>query len=260
MPQCVTCGGSASSFSQKRCMDGPVCQSCLGRMPHVLHGSIALFSADMVQAIMEYEDQMKQKGFEATASYGKLYLDELNGMFAIAEKSGQKGTLTEADYFDCAYLENIGIYPVDPRQSRKDIVCDVEFSASFRYPQMRFRLKVRSGVKCDFKQITKTQAEWSEPGELSMFRNMLDQTIRTSVKKALEEREQVITPYDLDLLKARACLHVYEGCPANLLLRQYTNLMQMYRDGGYTQEEKDACTGALERYYRLLLSEEGYVK
>lgn len=257
MPQCVICGGDVSMLSQKRAMDGLVCNKCMGRIPHVVHSGLSLYSAKELQAIMDYEDEMRQIEFDVTSSYGKLHLDEMNGRFAICDKTDSNGKLIgEADIFDCVYLESIGLYAIDPRQSKRDIVCDVEFNCVFKYPRMKFKLKVRQGVKCEFKQVTKTQATWSEPGELSMFRNMLDQTIKTSVKKALAQREQIYSPYDIDLLKARACLHVYEGCQRDLIDQQFENMKKMYENGDYSESNRQSYMKVLRHYYRILISEE----
>lgn len=254
MPKCVACGGDVSLLSQKRCIDGQVCQTCIEKIPRVLYISLSMYTADELTQIINYENDLRAAGFEVTASYGKLYLDEMNGLFAIGEKSGQTGKLGEGfDIFDGAYLDNIGLYPIDPRQSRKDVVCDVEFSCVYKYPRMKFKLKVLSGVKCEFHQITKTKATWNEPGDLTMFRNMLDQTIKTSVKIAMEKREQILSPYDLDLLKARAALHVYEGCSDNLINTQYHNLKRMYETGDYAKEERSSYIRSLEHYRNLLL-------
>lgn len=254
MPKCVVCGGEVSLLSQKRCIDGQVCQTCIKKIPRVLYGSLPMYTADELTQIIDYENDMKAAGFEVTASCGKLYLDEMNGLFAIGEKSGQMGKMGEIfDIFDGAYLDNIGLYPIEPRQSRKDVVCDVEFSCVFNYPRIKFKQKVLSGVRCEFHQITKTKATWNEPGDLTMFRNMLDQTIKTSVKKAMEKREQILSPYDLDLIKARAALHVYEGCTDDLIDTQYQNLKRMYETGDYVKEERSGYIRSLEHYRNLLL-------
>lgn len=243
-----------SALSQKRSFDGLVCQRCMDHLPHVIQGSLSAYQSDILREIIEYEDDMRAGNFEATASYGRLYLDELNGLFAIGEKAGLKGVKQDGlDIFDCSMLENIGLYPVEARQSKKDVVCDVEFSCIFRYPQMRFKLKIRNGVKCDYKQISKTQATWSEPGELSMFRNMLNQTIKTSVNKAMEKRERILSPYDIDLMKARACLHVYEGCTNEVIEKQYNLMRKMYEQSSYSKEEIDGYLKSLGYYRKLLV-------
>lgn len=258
MPNCVICGGDVSMLSQKRSMDGMICSKCMNKIPYVLHGTVSLYDSDELRRIIEYEDEMKRQEFNITSSYGKLYLDEFNGLFAICDKSDIKGALpNDADIFNCAFLNNIGIYPIDPRQSRRDIVCDVEFSCVFNYPRQKFKLKVKSGVKCDFKQVDKTHATWNEPGDLSMFRNMLDQTIKTAVKREMQKREKVLTPYEFDLFKARACLHVYEGCSIELIQKQYKNMLHMYETGSYTEEDKKSYIESLNYYYKLLVNEEG---
>lgn len=258
MTKCVICGGNASALSQKRCMDGLVCQNCMDRIPKVLHGMLFSYGADELSTIAVEEDRLRGNAYQPTASYGKIYLDELNGVFAVGEKSGMSGPFdSRFDVFEGAFLESIGLYPIDPRQARKDVICEVEFACVFRYPRMKFKVKVKSGVKCDFKQVAKTKAEWMEPGDLSMFRNMLDQTVKTSVKKAMEQRERVLTPYDLDLFKARACLHVYEGCANEMIENQYANMVRMYRNGNYSKEEADAFIQSLDHYRRLLLSSGG---
>ena len=256
MPQCIICHSDTSLLSQKKSLDGYLCGSCVNKVPRVFHSALSLYNTQDIQLIMDYEEQMKKKGFSATSSYGKLHLDEMNGLIAICDKIDSDGKpIGNADIFNCVYLDNIGLYPVNPRQSKKDVVCDVEFQCVYNYPKMKFKLNVRQNVKCDFKQINKTQATWSEPGELSMFRNMLDQTIKTSVKKAMEERERGMTPYDFDMMKARASLHVYEGCSKELVHRQYENLKRLYETGGYSKEDSEMYISALTYYYNMLMQD-----
>ncbi len=256
MAQCILCGADASILTQKKVPDGVICAACAKKIPRVLHETLSLYSHRDIIAIIDYEEKMRKKGFAATASYGKLHIDEMNGLFAICDKVDSNGTpVGTADIFDCIYLESVGLYPIDPRQLKKDIVCDVEFNCVIRYPAMKFKVKIKAGDKCEYKQISKTKASWSEPGVLSMFRNMLDQTIKTGVKKAMEERDRAVTPYEVDMLKARACLHVYEGCPIELVESQYESLKAMYENGNYKREDAQGYIDAITRYYKMLIAE-----
>lgn len=253
MARCGVCGSDVSALMAKKTADSLLCTSCADKVPLVMQKNISMYGAKSVASIAEYETEMRGKEFISTSSFGKLHLDEMNGLFAICEKSDGNGNLIgTADVFDCVYLENIGLYPIDPRQSKKDVVCDVELNCSYSYPPMRFKAKIKQNVKCEFKQINKTQATWSEPGELSMFRNMLDQTIKTSVKRAMEERDRVVGPYALDIMKARAALHVYEGCGRKLLDRQFQAMMNMYQNCGLPSAEIKGYTGLIKRYYEML--------
>ena len=70
MPKCVVCGGDVSILSQKRCMDGQVCQACIEKTPHVLQGTLSMHTADDLTEIINYETEMRAAGFEVTASCG----------------------------------------------------------------------------------------------------------------------------------------------------------------------------------------------
>lgn len=254
MARCGVCGSDVSALTAKKAADSLLCAKCADKIPQVMQKNISDYTARSLASIAEYETEMRKKEFASTSAIGKLHLDEMNGLFAICDKSDGNGNLVgSADVFDCVYLENIGLYPIDPRQSKKDIVCDVELSCSYSYPPMRFKVKVKQNVKCDFKQISKGQATWSEPGELSMFRNMLDQTIKTSVQRAMEERDRVIGPYALDIMRARAALHVYEGCGRKLLNRQFQAMMDMYQNSGLPSAEIEGYKGTIKKYYEMLM-------
>ena len=253
MSQCILCNSETSFLSQKKTSDGMLCGACASRVPHVLRGALSSYNKQDILLLIDYEEQMKKKNFSATSSYGKLHIDEMNGLFAICDRVNDHGKpIGNADIFDCVYLEGIGLYPIDPRQVKNDIVCDVELNCVYKYPAMKFKVKVKQGAKCNYKQIDKTHATWSEPGDLSMFRNMLDQTIKTSVKKAMEERNPTLTPYDLDLMKARSSLHVYEGCPKELIEKQFENLKKMYQSGLYSREDAEMYISTLTKYYNML--------
>lgn len=253
MSQCILCQEKLSLLTQKKTMEGYICGKCAGRIPHVIHGDLFKMNLERIRETIAYEKNTKGKEFIVTASLGKLRLDEMHGRFAITDSIKSDGTLSEsADIFDLLYLESIGIYPVNPRQNGKDIVCDVEFNCSFKYPAIKFKVTVCRNSKCDYKRINSSQVSWSEPGMLSMFRNMFDQAINTAIKKYLHDKEHILKPYDIDIMKARAALHVSHGYPYELIERQYQNLIKMYQEGPYTEEEKEGYITALNKYHDML--------
>lgn len=253
MERCSLCGSSTSLFSKKKLADGVICEKCMQKLPGVLHGSLHSLSASEAAQICDYEGRMREKEFIATASYGALHIDEINGLAAVCEKIGKDGGLSgPADVFDFVYLENVGLAPTNVRQDKKGIICDVDFRFNYRFPKMQFQQTVRRVVTCDYKRVSKTRITWTEPGELTMFQNMLDQTVANSVRREMRKRAAGLTPYDLDMLKARAWLHVYEGCPDDVIEKQYAMMTQMYKKESLPPEEEAEYLASLEKNYFLL--------
>ena len=253
MNQCILCQEKLSLLTQKKTMEGYICGKCAGRIPHVIHGDLPKMNLERIKEIIEYERIIKEKELAVTASLGKLRLDEMHGRFAITDSIKSDGTLSEsADIFDLLYLESIGIYPINPRQKGKDIICDVEFNCSFKYPAIKFKVILCRNSKCDYKRINSSQVSWSEPGVLSMFRNMFEQAIDTAIKKYLHDKEHILEPYDIEIMKARAALHVSHGCSHELIERHYQNLIKMYQDGPHSEEDKKGYITVLNQYHDML--------
>ncbi|MCI5509302.1 MAG: hypothetical protein MR436_02435 [Eubacterium sp.] len=175
--------GKIITVNKEKTMEGYICGKCAGRIPHVIHGDLPKTNLERIREVIAYEKNTKEKEFTVIASLGKLRLDEMHGRFAITDSIKSDGTLPDsADIFDLLYLESIGIYPINPRQKGKDIICDMEFNCSFKYPTIKFKVTVCRNSKCDYKRINSSQVSWSEPGVLSMFRNMFEQSIDTAIK------------------------------------------------------------------------------
>ncbi len=255
MGTCIFCNTETNFLTQHKIKDGVVCQSCCKKIPRVLWNALSTYDVESVRSIMNYEAEMRAKDFAITASYGKLHLDEMRGRIAIASKKGSSMKLPEdADVFDLLYLKEIGLYPKNIRQVKSSVRCDVELYCDFQQPEMTFTVIVAQNIKCESHPINKNQISWSEPGELSMIRSMLQQAIRTAGNRARQKPNDAITPYEFALAKARACFHISEDYSQERLDSQYEAMTQMYRHGTYDAEDALAQIAELKRNYDLLCS------
>lgn len=249
---CDLCGAKLPLLSKRKAKDGVICGACASKIPRILYKTLPEYKIKALKEIAAYETRMRGSAFVSTAHCGKLHLDEIHGLIAICDKSDSDGKLIgTADVFECIYLDSIGLYAIEPRQIKQDIVCDIEFACAIKYPELNFRTSVKREVKCDFKRENKTQVIWSEPGTISVFRNMLNQTIQTAVDRAIKARTPTVRPYDLDMMVARAVFHVGEGYSKEQIERQYQNMVKMYRSA-YSDEEANQAIPMLTKYYQLL--------
>lgn len=68
--RCVICGMDNSGLFSKKALDGPVCTSCIKKLPYVLRDTTGAYSGGELSAIIENKDQMRRGDFTATSSYG----------------------------------------------------------------------------------------------------------------------------------------------------------------------------------------------
>lgn len=253
MAQCSMCGGQASVLSGHKIIDGSICGACSEKLPKAIQSSLRGYSLRDLKQIADYMDRMRcKKGIQPTASYGKLHIDEMDGYLILCDKTDKEGNLIGLpDIFDCSDIKQIGLYPIKPRAERQDIVCDVELNLVFEYPNLAFKTTVKSSVKCAYKRISDSRVEWYEPGDLSMFRNMMNQMLKAASDRAIRERVPSLSKRDLDIFRAESALYLSPGYTSEDLEKQKEILVRAFIGNPHA----DDYTKWIEHFYALLCDE-----
>jgi len=122
--------------------------------------------------------QTRKSVFCATASYGKLHIDELHGLFAIAQTLDKEGKpKTGNNVFSAFDLSEVGIFCTSPRTDHNIVVVDVEFRCFIEELRLLISVIIKKNVHCKTKRIDAEHVGWDEPGDLDMFRTLFNQML-----------------------------------------------------------------------------------
>lgn len=183
--ECVICGKQAGFFD-KRCEDGYICSTCFSYLPSVVD-----YRCCGEGKLRYYHDrnQRLRKRFEATASFGSLYIDSVHKMFCISKKHKKEQPTELSDIFSITELEEVALYCKNERNTGQGnnvrIVCDVELYV--RTPDFNFRTIISEGEACSYRVVDNTKVKWNEPGIVVMFRSMFNQMINDEGNQILKE-------------------------------------------------------------------------
>lgn len=182
----------------KRLSGSVICRDCYKGLPFFVRKETARYFAEDVTALFKHQEQSAFVIVSPTARYGKMFVDEKNGILGIAETPSiaksilknkkpidgylSKGAVFIISLFD---LDDIGLCCKDPKGNNGQVICDVELYIRIDKLGIDKRIIAKTATKCPSKKVDKFRREWDEPGELSMFRNIL--------KGIYEKRGQIIS-------------------------------------------------------------------
>ena len=175
MSECSVCGNSISVWKQVKFMDGALCPECQHKIPQFFKKQMGNMTLTSIKHLMEYEEKEFLKNFQVTASYGMLHIDEMHGLFCITDKlEGDKPAQDDPCVFYVLDLGEVGLFCVDAKANRKNVLVNVKMQCKFPALALDFGVLIKEKVPCNFKQVTATQVEYSEPGDFSIIRNMFN--------------------------------------------------------------------------------------
>lgn len=249
MVSCALCGGQLSSLSQKRASDGYICKDCFELLPKSMHNNISKYSIANLKTIIEYREDLDISEFSPTASFGKLHIDEIHGLFAISEKLDSEGIpVDKTDIFHCLDLREVGLTPTNPTADRSEkVFCDVELHCWFNRPDLSFVTTVKKKVNCPSKRVDKTHLDWDYPGDLIMFMKMFNQMLTNAQDKYTKQYiNQFPDQRSVEIYKAQSLFMLADGYDINLLNEQKDRLLSAFND-------IPECVKIINNSYNLLV-------
>ena len=224
MSQCLMCGKSIGFLQGHKILNGDICQSCYGKIPSVLHKSITEHNDIGLKMICECMEINALKGFDASANYGSLYIDERKGLFAIKENK-------KTWVFDTLDVQDVSIDTTHIKADNTGKVhCDIELQCQFESPNMFFKTAIKKDVLCKSTRIDKTHVTWDIPGEVDIIRSVFNQTIKNAVERFNKENvpQEGVTKYQLNYIKAKALFMVEDGYELSEIKKQRDLLLSIY--------------------------------
>lgn len=215
----------------------PVCRSCADALKGPLKGTLSRLDCDEAEELITLERTLAER-FSETAALGRMAIDETSFLVSV-----------DGAVFDVGELEEFSVFCTDIRNGSKDsVLCSIETEIAVRHPSIRGRYRIASGVPCSSRRINDSQIEWSEPGQLSVFRSLVHgmfdrrfSTFQQSIQDSLNVRAL------LELLKAQSAFLMEEGNTYTKedIRRREEAMLKAYGEDGRDAEK-------IRRYAELL--------
>jgi hypothetical protein len=248
---CIICGEKAG-FGSAKLQNGKICKCCAKKLPSLMIKGAPYLQEYTLKHAMEYEEE-KLNIFNATASYGKLHLDEMHGLFCIANSLDKNGKPKDGNnIFAICDLTEVGLYCKSPRADRNNVLVDIEFRCTIESPRLSFSTIIKKGTRCHTKRVDSQHVEWEEPKDMSMFRTLFNQTLSSTADK-INHMLFGKTVYEFEIEKARAIFMLPTGFTANDLKKARRLMMKVYHPDT-SQEDITREAQIINSSYTLLMS------
>lgn len=202
---CAVCGNEAGFFGSRKLPDGSrVCGKCLKLIPPPFLDRQYACAQDAVDGAEYGNLSIRELSprFTATAQYGRMFLDERNGLITVCDTTDIKkdGTLKSPSpaVYPCAALTNAR-FSIDPagsgtgpvRARNGEVICQVTFSADLQYCGAHLRETIRKTVPCTVVPDGEGGGVWQEPYDMSAFRSCYAQAAEDAWRRAKWEEDRV---------------------------------------------------------------------
>lgn len=199
---CLVCG-KPTGISSTKIKNGKICKECVSKLPSLMLEKHPYYQDGTLKNAMNYVKE-KVEEFSATASYGKLHIDSIHGLFCIANSLTKDGKPKSGNNIFSIYdLAEVGLYCKSPKADRSGVIVDVEFSCALENPHFNFTSIIKSGSRCHTKRVDSTTVSWEEPNDLIMFRSMFDQMLSGAFAR-VNDLLCGKTVHEFEIEKARA--------------------------------------------------------
>lgn len=196
-PACVVCNGEAGLIGAYRLPDGSrICRSCRAVIPASFLEEQYAAAEDARNGAAYGKESMKvlSPAFAATTQYGRMFLDERNGLFTVCDATSirKDGKLKAPSpgVYPCLAVTgaSFSISPVSTGQ--RTAVCRVLFAGYMERYNVHIRETVRKSVSCLLIPDGDGGAAWQEPDDLSAFRSCYHQAAETAWRR-MQEAERL---------------------------------------------------------------------
>jgi hypothetical protein len=252
---CLVCGKPAG-ISSTKIKNGKICKECASKLPSLMLEKNPYYQDGTLKNAMNYAKE-KTEEFSATASYGKLHIDSIHGLFCIANSLTKDGKPKSGNNIFSMYdLAEVGLVCKSPRADKNNVIVDIEFSCSLENPHCHFSTIVKKGARCQTRRIDVKTVEWDEPNDLCMFRSMFNQMLSGAFEK-INDFLCGKTVHEFEIEKARALFMLPEDYTADDLKKAYRLMMKVWHPDK-AQEDVTREAQILNEAHALLKAELEY--
>lgn len=261
MKTCALCEQKAGVFPH-RIYEGYICKECFRRVP----SCISLRDTDEhYLRRMKAQSEEREKTFEATSYYGKMYLDAVHGMVCYSDKGKEGSPLFFGDIYKITELKELGLNICNIRDISKkcfDVRCDVKLCISTADTHAEYI--IARNKECVVHHKGEGKYDCNEPIELTMIRSMLKQMIddvlnglNQKVKKIqllqeMAKKEPPKPKRQQDVEWAKGILFLENtNCSVDTIKKRYRELCHMYHPDIHP-DVSDEYIKKLNKAYEIL--------
>lgn len=253
---CILCNNKVGLKSVKL-KGGRICKSCASKLPSLFFKNAPyIHEYSFKRAMFHVVENMEE--FCATASYGKLHIDSIHGLFCIADKLTKDGKPKSGNnVFSIYQLTEIGLTCKSPKAEYGKVFADVEFSCRLTDPEFSIKTIIKKHAKCTYERVDSTHVSWEEPSDLAMFKTMFEQMI----SGAFERVNQMLcgkTVYEFELEKARAIFMLPENYTEADLKKARRLMMKVYHPDKAGEDDVTREAQIINEAHDLLKSHLGH--
>ena len=255
---CLVCGEPVAAMTGTKLQNGRICKKCTAQLPTLLIKGTPYLQEYALRNAMNATTRNMER-FNATASFGELHIDEMHGLFCIAQALDSSGKpKTGSNVFSMYDLTDIGLFCKSPRVVNNGVVVDVEFRCQLESLRLPISVIVKKNCKCSTKRVDAKNVEWEEPNDMAMFRTLFNRMLSGVCEKVCE----VLcgkTVHAFELEKARAIFMLPKDYNLEDLKKARRLMMKVYHPD---KAEDDVTREAqiINESYDLLRAELEYIE
>lgn len=247
MEKCMICDKQVNFLNKRKIDGGFICDGCAGKMPTVLYKDFQWYSDLKIKSIIDYFNENSNDKYECTASYGDIYIDEMNGKFAIKEKN-------KVFIFNAIDIKEVGFVCTDVKADQYNKVkCNVEFKCILEHPNIEIKKIIKRNVTCYSKKADSTHISWEIPSDLEMFKVLFNSTIENAYQKYVKQEslKNSMSKHDIDVIKAKALFIIGDDYDLDILKKQRDRLLKVFHPDN-TDIEDGRYAKKINYYYNIL--------
>ena len=169
---CLVCGEPLSPLSSIKLQNGRICKQCESKLPSLMLKGTPYIQEFTLKNAMDCVAK-NMKIFNSTASFGRLHIDEMHGLFAISKDLGVNGKPKNGNNVFSVYaLTDVGIFCKSPRVEHNKVFVDIEFRFVLEEPHFSQSVLIKKNICCKSNRVDNKHLEWEEPADLSMFKTL----------------------------------------------------------------------------------------
>ena len=267
MKICNICNNKASWLTRKKLSnDLYLCKNCLMKIPKTAIEMLSHLNTFDIKSLIEYEEKEipnLNKIFIRTCSYGKLHLDEINGLFAICDihcfDNNKKLKFDIKDIFLCSELNTISmkLIPNQSQPNKNKIVGNLNLIATLNYPSLNINTIIKRKINVEYKEVEEKYIIWEDPIELKYLKNTFNNVMRNikinELNNYYKKQIENINDTDIELIKAMAMFMIKDrNYTITDIKEQRNRLLKMYHpDEGNLNSSEYASD--INHYYQILV-------
>lgn len=217
--ECKLCGAAVMQLRAKKINGGYICPECMKMFKGPLRSIMSELDAKSLMSIIEYETRMKRKGFEETASFGQVSIDDPRGLISI-----------DGALFSVLDIEEISLYCINPCAGMHNkVYCDVEMNLKLSCIPVSGRFRIANHVTCQTRLLKGNRIEWNEPGTLGVFRSLFNQMIMNRTGEHIKYVQERFALDELvDVFRAESLFLLQSGYTKEDIERREKGMLKVF--------------------------------